>query len=120
MRLETYKNSYQEVHKDIIVNMEDEKEMCMNCKRDISCANYQMHTAHCARHITLCKKCDEPIPKKDAENHKCGEEMAETPSQQKQVPCTALPKTLVDKKEVIFLFTYFPYFMSLRFNKLSH
>ena len=108
------------MHKDIIVNMEDEKEMCMNCKRDISCANYQMHTAHCARHITLCKKCDEPIPKKDAENHKCGEEMAETPSQQKQAPCTALPKTLVDKKEVIFLFTYFPYFMSLRFNKLSH
>ena len=50
----------------------EEKEMCMNCKRDISCANYQMHTAHCARHITLCQKCDEPIPKKEFPDHRCG------------------------------------------------
>ena len=50
----------------------EEKEMCMNCKRDISVANYQMHTAHCARHITLCQNCDEPIPKKEFPDHKCG------------------------------------------------
>ena len=50
----------------------EEKEMCMNCKRDISCANYQMHTAHCARHITLCQNCDEPIPKKEFLDHRCG------------------------------------------------
>ena len=50
----------------------EEKEMCMNCKRDISVANYQMHTAHCARHITLCQNCDEPIPKKEFPDHRCG------------------------------------------------
>ena len=50
----------------------EEKEMCMNCKRDISVANYQMHTAHCARHITLCQNCDEPIPKKEFTDHRCG------------------------------------------------
>ena len=30
-----------------------------------------MHTAHCARHITLCQKCDEPVPKREFENHRC-------------------------------------------------
>ena len=28
-----------------------------------------MHTAHCARHITLCLKCNEPIPRKDFDEH---------------------------------------------------
>ena len=66
--------------------MEEEKEMCMNCKRDVSCSNYQMHTAHCARHITLCKKCDEPVPKKDIENHKCGENDEDTNVEELQPP----------------------------------
>ena len=29
-----------------------------------------MHTLHCARHITLCDICDEPIPKREFEEHK--------------------------------------------------
>ena len=38
-----------------------------------------MHTAHCARHITLCQKCDEPVPKREFENHRCQIESSPTP-----------------------------------------
>ena len=38
-----------------------------------------MHTAHCARHITLCQKCDEPVPKREFENHKCDNQVESTP-----------------------------------------
>ena len=50
-------------------------------KRDIPCSNYQMHTAHCARHITLCQKCDEPVPKREFENHRCQIETSPAPPQ---------------------------------------
>ena len=52
-------------------------------KRDIPCSNYQMHTAHCARHITLCSKCDEPIPKREFDEHQsqCSGPIVEEPSQ---------------------------------------
>ena len=39
-------------------------------KRDIPVQSYQMHTLHCARNITLCDICDEPIPKREFEEHK--------------------------------------------------
>lgn len=82
--------------------MEEEKEMCMNCKRDVSCSNYQMHTAHCARHITLCKKCDEPVPKKDLPNHVC--ETEETKAEQLQPPpevqAAPKPQPRSNKKEI--------------------
>ena len=29
-----------------------------------------MHTLHCARNITMCDICDEPIPKREFEEHK--------------------------------------------------
>ena len=29
-----------------------------------------MHTLHCMRNITLCSVCDEPIPKREFEDHK--------------------------------------------------
>lgn len=32
-----------------------------------------MHTAHCARNIVLCLKCNEPIPKKQFQEHDCQE-----------------------------------------------
>lgn len=40
-----------------------------------------MHTAHCARNITLCKKCKEPIPKNLFEEHskKCQQRKVEKP-----------------------------------------
>ena len=37
-----------------------------------------MHTAHCARHITLCLKCNEPIPKRQFDEHTCRKEKDET------------------------------------------
>ncbi|XP_048521998.1 TRAF-type zinc finger domain-containing protein 1 [Dendroctonus ponderosae] len=47
-----------------------EKEMCNNCKKEIPQPNYVMHTMHCARNITLCKVCNEPIPKLEYETHR--------------------------------------------------
>jgi hypothetical protein len=44
---------------------------CGNCK-EIPPHNYVLHTAHCARNITLCHLCTEPIPKNQNqfESHK--------------------------------------------------
>jgi hypothetical protein len=39
-------------------------------KKEIPQHNYVMHTAHCARNITLCHVCREPIPKNQFEAHK--------------------------------------------------
>lgn len=36
-----------------------------------------MHTAHCARHIELCKKCGEPIPKEELFDHEQSEHVRE-------------------------------------------
>ena len=44
--------------------------MSIFSKRDIPCQSYQMHTLHCARNIALCDICDEPIPKREFEEHK--------------------------------------------------
>lgn len=38
-------------------------------KKEIPHYNYVMHTAHCARNITLCKICKEPVPKSQFEEH---------------------------------------------------
>ncbi|KAF5280482.1 hypothetical protein FQA39_LY18063 [Lamprigera yunnana] len=48
---------------------EVELEVCANCKREIPHYNYVMHTAHCARNISLCKICKNPIPKGQYEQH---------------------------------------------------
>lgn len=42
---------------------------CKNCKRDISAANFVMHEMHCMRNITLCKHCQEPVPKAEIKQH---------------------------------------------------
>lgn len=41
-----------------------------------------MHTMHCARNITLCKVCNEPIPKIEYEDHreKCRKPVVVKPS----------------------------------------
>ncbi|XP_031331423.1 uncharacterized protein LOC116162042 [Photinus pyralis] len=46
-----------------------ELEICANCKREIPPCNYVMHTAHCARNITLCDTCEQPIPKNEFQQH---------------------------------------------------
>ena len=38
-------------------------------RRGIPGASYQLHVVHCARNITLCKACDEPIPRAEYEEH---------------------------------------------------
>jgi hypothetical protein len=52
------------------MNGDIEHEICGNCKKEIPQHNYVMHTAHCARNITLCHVCREPIPKNQFEAHK--------------------------------------------------
>ncbi|BFZ18946.1 hypothetical protein BsWGS_21985 [Bradybaena similaris] len=49
--------------------MADETRVCLNCKRDISAANFVMHEVHCRRHIVLCDHCGEPIHRSELEQH---------------------------------------------------
>lgn len=51
-------------------------------KKEIPQPNYVMHTMHCARNITLCKVCNEPIPKLEYETHreKCRKREPKKPS----------------------------------------
>ena len=63
-------------------------------KRDIPCKNYQMHTAHCMRNITLCTLCDEPIMKKDFPDHKAqcqGPQAVQEKAKSPTPPKPALP-----------------------------
>ena len=41
----------------------------MNSRRDIPAANFVMHVTHCQRNLTLCKKCGEPVPTSQQEEH---------------------------------------------------
>lgn len=61
-------------------------------KKEIPHYNYVMHTVHCARNITLCKNCKEPIPKTQFEEHqkKC---------QVKPAPKPAPPPTDIEKSD---------------------
>ena len=45
-----------------------------------------MHTAHCARHIQLCVKCNQPVPKREFEAHICHDVVEE-----KKAPVTSIP-----------------------------
>jgi len=38
--------------------MEEEREMCQNCKKDIPVTNYKVHTLQCARNMVKCAECD--------------------------------------------------------------
>ncbi|XP_040202134.1 TRAF-type zinc finger domain-containing protein 1 isoform X2 [Rana temporaria] len=48
---------------------EQETRLCGNCKRDIPLINFTIHEIHCRRNISLCKKCKEPVPSNDMEEH---------------------------------------------------
>ncbi|NXU76028.1 XAF1 factor, partial [Oreotrochilus melanogaster] len=49
--------------------MTEESRFCKNCKRDVSAANFSIHTVHCLRFLTLCPECDEPVSLKDMKDH---------------------------------------------------
>ncbi|XP_045468754.1 TRAF-type zinc finger domain-containing protein 1-like isoform X2 [Harmonia axyridis] len=72
-----------------------EHELCGNCKREIPQSNYVMHSAHCARNITLCKTCKEPIAKAKYEDHvkTCFEKIKPQPKQKTPEP----PKSNIEK-----------------------
>ncbi|KAL3271684.1 hypothetical protein HHI36_022157 [Cryptolaemus montrouzieri] len=74
---------------------EVEHEICGNCKKEIPHYNYVMHTAHCARNITLCKVCKEPVPKLQFEEHAkaCVQKPKPQPKQKTPEP----PKTNIEK-----------------------
>ncbi|XP_068101943.1 TRAF-type zinc finger domain-containing protein 1 isoform X2 [Hyperolius riggenbachi] len=48
---------------------EQETSLCGNCKRDIPIDNFTIHEIHCRRNISMCKKCKEPFPTSDMEEH---------------------------------------------------
>ncbi|XP_072381659.1 uncharacterized protein [Diabrotica undecimpunctata] len=60
-----------------------EHEICNNCKKEIPQPNYVMHTMHCARNITLCKVCKEPVPKGQFPDH---EKTCKKPVEPKPLP----------------------------------
>ncbi|NWW76278.1 XAF1 factor, partial [Climacteris rufus] len=41
----------------------------LGSKRDVSAANFSLHETHCMRFLTLCPECDEPVARKDMEDH---------------------------------------------------
>ncbi|XP_046385271.1 TRAF-type zinc finger domain-containing protein 1-like isoform X2 [Ischnura elegans] len=49
--------------------MAEENNFCANCKRDIPSVNFVMHSIHCARNITLCTLCEEPVPRSEMDSH---------------------------------------------------
>nr|XP_022899777.1 TRAF-type zinc finger domain-containing protein 1-like isoform X2 [Onthophagus taurus] len=69
------------------LTMEDgvEHEICGNCKKEIPHFNYVMHTAHCARNITLCPICKEPIPKNQFEEHKGSHKTTTKPTTSRKI-----------------------------------
>ncbi|KAF4518800.1 hypothetical protein B566_EDAN005423 [Ephemera danica] len=50
--------------------MEDEMEICSNCKREIPSLNYVMHSVHCHRNIAVCPQCKEPVPHSEMAQHR--------------------------------------------------
>ena len=57
-----------------------------------------MHTAHCARHITLCTKCNEPIPKREFQNHICD---APSPPKIEKKTETNVPPPKMEKTPIL-------------------
>lgn len=43
--------------------------VCLHCKRNVPSSSLDLHTAHCARFIQLCPKCQEPVAISDLEIH---------------------------------------------------
>ncbi|XP_052738881.1 TRAF-type zinc finger domain-containing protein 1-like [Bicyclus anynana] len=48
---------------------ESETKTCENCKRDIPCVNFTTHAVHCARNLSVCPACKEPVPHAELPAH---------------------------------------------------
>ncbi|XP_026527424.1 XIAP-associated factor 1 isoform X1 [Notechis scutatus] len=49
--------------------MEEERRICKNCKRDVAAVNFSLHEAHCMRFLAVCPECEEPVASKDMKEH---------------------------------------------------
>ncbi|XP_032073072.1 XIAP-associated factor 1 [Thamnophis elegans] len=49
--------------------MEEERRICKNCKRDVAAVNFSLHEAHCMRFLAVCPKCEELVASKDMKEH---------------------------------------------------
>lgn len=49
--------------------MEDDFQVCRNCKRSVATRHFTLHEAHCLRFLVLCPECEEPIPESKMEEH---------------------------------------------------
>ncbi|XP_039202115.1 XIAP-associated factor 1 isoform X2 [Crotalus tigris] len=49
--------------------MEEDRRICKNCKRDVAAVNFSLHEAHCMRFLALCPKCEELVASKDMKEH---------------------------------------------------
>uniref|UniRef100_A0A7N9DA16 XIAP associated factor 1 n=1 Tax=Macaca fascicularis TaxID=9541 RepID=A0A7N9DA16_MACFA len=49
--------------------MEGAFSVCKNCKRQVASAHFALHEAHCLRFLVLCPECEEPVSRKNMEEH---------------------------------------------------
>ncbi|XP_036598216.1 TRAF-type zinc finger domain-containing protein 1 isoform X2 [Trichosurus vulpecula] len=49
--------------------IEQETQLCDNCKREIPMPNFTIHEIHCRRNIGMCHACKEPVPKSEMKAH---------------------------------------------------
>ncbi|XP_072456517.1 TRAF-type zinc finger domain-containing protein 1 [Notamacropus eugenii] len=49
--------------------IEQETQLCDNCKREIPMPNFTIHEIHCRRNIGMCHVCKEPVPKSEMKAH---------------------------------------------------
>ncbi|XP_027720276.1 TRAF-type zinc finger domain-containing protein 1 [Vombatus ursinus] len=49
--------------------IEQETQLCDNCKREIPMPNFTIHEIHCRRNIGMCHLCKEPVPKSEMKAH---------------------------------------------------
>ncbi|XP_015743940.2 XIAP-associated factor 1 [Python bivittatus] len=49
--------------------MEEERRICKNCKRDVAAVNFSLHEAHCMRFLAVCPKCEELVASKEMKEH---------------------------------------------------
>ncbi|KAL4687843.1 hypothetical protein H8959_019971 [Pygathrix nigripes] len=49
--------------------MEGAFSVCKNCKRHVASAHFALHEAHCLRFLVLCPECEEPVSRKNMEEH---------------------------------------------------
>ncbi|XP_006863539.1 PREDICTED: XIAP-associated factor 1 [Chrysochloris asiatica] len=75
--------------------LEEDVQVCQYCKRNVASAHFTLHEVHCMRFLVICQECEEPVPKKEMEEH--------LEDKHKEVECTMchqnVQKYLLDAHE---------------------